>query len=118
MDVTIKSYRKEREKEILDSLQKGLDKVGQIVERQSKLNVSKSPPEHPQRQTSELFNNIIYEVGDGYVDIGTNILHGKYLEHGTSRMPPYPWLYPALEVKRQEIIDILKSAGSKNVSFE
>ncbi len=36
------------EKEILDGLQKGLEKVGLIVERQAKINVSQSPPSHPQ----------------------------------------------------------------------
>ena len=109
MGVTVKSYRKEREKEILDGLQKPLDKVGAIVERQAKINVSKSGSEHPQRITSELFNNIKYEVGIGEVVIGTNILHGKYLEHGhPDGSRHYPWLFPAVELKKQEIIEALK----------
>ena len=108
MSVIIKSYRKERQAEILDGLQKGLEKVGLIVERQAKINVTQSPPSHPQVDTGNLRSNIIHEVGDGEVLIGTNVIYGKYLEYGTSRMPPYPWLYPAIEAKRQEIIETLK----------
>jgi len=109
MSVTIKSYRKEREREILDRLQKSLNKVGAIVERQAKINVSQSGSKHPQRITSELFDNIIYEVGDNEVVIGTNILHGKYLEHGhPDGSRHYPWLFPAVELKKSEIKEALK----------
>ena len=108
MSVTIKSYRKERGKEIIDGLQKGLEKVGRIVERQAGLNVSKTGNEHPQIKTGELLGSITHEVEEGEVLIGTNILHGKYLEHGTINMPPYPWLFPAVELKKPEIIEALK----------
>ncbi len=106
--VTIKSYRKEREKEILEGLQKGLEKVGLIVERQAKINVSQSPPSHPQVQTGRLRSSITHEVGEGEVVIGTNVVYGKYLEFGTSKMPNYPWLFPAVELKKPEIIEALK----------
>ena len=108
MSVTIRSYRKEREREILDGLQKSLEKVGALVERQAKINVSKSTG-HPQVQTGRLRSSIMHEVGQGEVSIGTNVVYGKYLEFGTSRMPPYPWLFPAVEMKRKDIIDTLKS---------
>ncbi len=117
-NVIIKSYRKEREKEILDGLQKGLEKVGRIVEKQAGLNVSKTGNEHPQIKTGELLDSITHEVGDGEVLVGTNIKHGKYLEHGTVNMPPYPWLFPALELKRGEIVDILKKSGGKGISIQ
>ena len=106
--VTIKSYRREREREILDTLQKGLEKVGRIVEEQASKNVDKTGNEHPQVKTGNLLGSITHEVGDGEVVIGTNVKYGKYLEHGTSRMPPYPWLYPAVELKKPEIIEALK----------
>ena len=106
--VTIKSYRKERQAEILDSLQKGLEKAGLIVERQAKINVSQSPPSHPQVQTGRLRSSITHEVSEGEVVIGTNVVYGRYLELGTSHNPPYPWLYPAMELKKPEIIEALK----------
>ena len=108
MSVTIKSYRREREKEILDSLQKGLGKVGRLVEKQAGMNVSKTGNEHPQIKTGILLGSITHGVGDGEVVIGTNVKYGKYLEHGTVNMPPYPWLYPAVELKKSEIIEALK----------
>ncbi len=107
-DVTIKSYRKERQKEILDGLQKGLEKVGLIVERQAKINVSQSPPSHPQVQTGRLRSSITHEVGEGEVVIGSNVIYSKMLEFGTSKMPPYPFLFPAVELKKSEIIEALK----------
>ena len=106
--VTVKSYRKEREREILDGLQKGLEKVGRIVEKQAGENVSKTGNEHPQIKTGNLLGSITHETGEGEVVIGTNVKYGKYLEHGTSRMPPYPWLFPAVELKKPEIIEALK----------
>ncbi|MFA5037988.1 MAG: HK97 gp10 family phage protein [Candidatus Izemoplasmatales bacterium] len=106
-DVTIKSYRKEREKEILDSLQKGLEKAGLIVERQAKINVSQSTG-HPKVQTGRLRASITHNVNPGEVEIGTNVYYGKYLEHGTVNHPPYAWLFPAVELKKPEIIEALK----------
>ena len=106
--VTIKSYRKERELEIISGLQKGLEKVGLIVERQAKINVTQSPPSHPQVQFGRLRASITHNVSPGEVEIGTNVYYGKYLEHGTSRMPPYPWLFPAVELKKPDIIEALK----------
>ena len=116
-DVTIRSYRKERESEILSSLQKGLEKVGLIVERQAKINVSQSTG-HPQVQTGRLRASIIHEVNKDSVSIGSNVIYSKYLEFGTSKMPPYPFLFPAVEANRENIIDILKSSGAKGVSIE
>lgn len=106
--VTIKSYRKERQTEILDGLQKGLEKVGLIVERQAKINVSQSPPKHPQVQTGRLRSSIIHNVGNGYVEIGSNVVYSKYLEFETAHNPPYPFLFPAVELKKPQIIEALK----------
>ena len=105
--VTIKSYRKERQAEILDGLQKGLEKARLIVERQAKINVSQSSG-HPQVQTGRLRSSITHETDSDSVTIGTNVKYGAYLEHGTSRMPPYAWLFPAVELKKPEIIEALK----------
>jgi len=111
-EVVIKSYRKEREKEITDSLGKKMGQVGAIVERQAKINVSKSPPEHPQVQTGRLRSSITHKEEISHDEIatliGSNVYYGNYLEFGTTRHSPYPWLFPAVEMKRQEIIETLK----------
>ena len=107
MSVTIRSYRKEREAEILNGLQKSLEKVGAIVERQAKINVSQTTG-HPKVQTGRLRASIIHETNQDSVSIGTNIAYGKHLEFGTVNHPPYAWLFPAVELKKPEIIEALK----------
>lgn len=121
-EVTIKSYRKEREKEIVDGLQSAMQKVGAIVEREAKINVSKSPPEHPQVQTGRLRSSIIHQVttegNEITAEIGSNVVYSKYLEFGTVNHSPYPWLFPAVETNRDKIIEMLKGAGAKGVSID
>lgn len=106
-EVTIKSYRFQVEQKMMGSLEKAMEKVGALVERQAKINVSKSSG-HPQVQTGRLRSSITHETAAMSTTIGTNVVYGKYLEFGTSRMPPYPWLFPAVEMKRNEIKDALK----------
>ena len=110
--VTVKSYRQERETEIISGLQSAMEKVGALVERDAKINVTKSPPEHPQVQTGRLRASIIHQVTNDKdtitAEIGSNVVYSKYLEFGTSHHSPYPWLFPAVEMKRQEIIETLK----------
>ncbi len=121
MSVTIKSYRKEREQEIVSGLQSAMEKVGALVERDAKINVTKSPPEHPQVQTGRLRSSIIHQVtldsNSIIAEIGSNVYYSKYLEFGTSRHSPYPWLFPAVESNRDRIIDILKKSGGKGITI-
>jgi len=105
--VTVTSHRQEIEGKLLGDIQKSLEQVGLVVERQAKINVSQSSG-HPRVQTGRLRSSITHEVGQGEVSIGTNVYYGKYLEFGTSRMPPYPWLFVAVEANRGKIIEILK----------
>ena len=112
MDVTIKSYRPEREKEIVDNLRSGMGKAVLIVERQAKQNVSKTGSEHPQVKTGRLRASItsqVTESGNEIVgEIGSNVIYSKMLEFGTSRMPPYPFLFPAVEMSKDKITEALK----------
>ena len=115
-EVIIKSYRKEREKEITDNLWKSMLKVKGLVQRQAVENLDnpRGGSEHPQRQSGRLIANVnafshIEKDADSITAvIGTNVYYGKYLEFGTIKMPPYPWLFPAVEMKKPEIIQILK----------
>jgi len=106
-EVTLKSYRKQREKDIVEKLENGMARAVLIVENQAKKNVSKVTG-HPQVQTGRLRSSITSEVVGLEGKVGTNVEYGKYLEFGTSRMPPYPWLFPAVEEKRDEIKEALK----------
>ena len=115
-EVKITSYKEIRLKEITDDLEKKMGKVGAIVERQAKINVSKSPPEHPQVQTGRLRSSIIHreEFGGNEIAtlIGSNVSYASYLEFGTTRHSPFPWLFPAVEMSRDKIVETLGSKFS------
>lgn len=82
-------------------LQLGL--IGTRLESQMKLNVTAHGPsgQGPKVRTGRLRSSITWELGnDGaglFVDAGTNVFYGRYLEEGTDRMRPYPWCLQALE---------------------
>jgi hypothetical protein len=123
-DVTIRSYRKEREREILNNLEKAMDKVGGIVEKQAAKNIYEHAASTPWKHTGILENavthNVINEgnsivteigVGEGEHLNGQKLNKiGKWLELGTpnGRQPPYPWLFPAVESSKNAIIEALK----------
>ena len=113
VNVTVKSYRPLREKEIIDKVYSNMDKVGNLVERQAKINVSKSPPEHPRVDTGRLRASILHwtylENNVIGTSIGTNVKYGRHLEFGTVNHSPYPWLFPAVEQSRNAIKEALLS---------
>lgn len=69
------------------------------------------PGEPPRKQTGELRRRTTYEVdaAKGIARIGTNVKYGRWLEFGTSRMKPRPWLRRALAEVRSQVDTILKS---------
>ncbi len=127
--VTIKSYRPQVDKKLIDTIWNNMERVGITVQNQAKKNtmhpMPSGIPNHPWETTGQLANSIIHFVyADGTnkigVDIGTNLAKGKYLELGTVSMPPYPWLLPAVEEKRDEITKILGTpySVSGDVKFD
>lgn len=62
--------------------------------------------------TGNLRNSLSYSVniGDNYVDIGTRVEYGKYVECGTSRMKAQPFLKPAAENHASEWKSIVENA--------
>ena len=59
--------------------------------------------------TGRLRNSITYEVksDEGAVYIGTNVEYGQYVELGTSRMSPKPFLKPAIVDYKEEYKQIM-----------
>lgn len=131
--VTVKSYRPQVEARIMGNLEKGVSNAGMIVARQAKENVTRPGPsgilDHWWKDTGELAGSIADEGGNGIfriektpneisVLVGTKVVYGLYLEMGTPRMPPYPWLFPAVELKRGEIAEAIKTGGGKFKEIE
>lgn len=78
---------------------KDLARQGVKLTNQVKINCTQRPG--PMVRTGRLRDSITMQMAeDGaglYLDVGTNVEYAPYLEFGTSRMPPYPFLRPALE---------------------
>lgn len=73
------------------------------VESQAKLNASGRPG--PNVDTGRLRSSITWELvnrpdGNLVARIGTNVEYAAYVELGTERAPPYPYLVPALQAGR------------------
>lgn len=72
------------------------------VEAAAKQNATDRPG--PRVRTGRLRGSITWRAGvdpaDPYVDIGSAVVYAPYVELGTSRMPAFPYLRPALEAAR------------------
>lgn len=72
--------------------------------------------DYPAVDTGRLRQSITHDVEqDGSTVIGrvgTNLVYGSYLETGTSKMNPRPWLKPSLAINREKIHEIIVSAIS------
>lgn len=68
------------------------------VESQAKINASGRPG--PRVRTGRLRTSItwvlVLEHNEIYALIGSNVKYARYVEMGTDRAPPYPYLRPAL----------------------
>jgi len=65
------------------------------------------PGDPPNKQTGRLRGSITWEMVGSVARVGTNLLYGRWLEHGTARMAARPWLRRALAERRARIIAIL-----------
>lgn len=75
---------------------------GILVEASAKQHASGRPG--PNVQSGRLRASITWRLGEDaaspYVDIGTNVEYGGFVEEGTRYMPAYPYLRPGLEAAR------------------
>ena len=97
-------------------MQKRLATVGEVVRgeatrslRKTKFPPASKPGHVPAYRTGYLFRSVVYELLPGIfaVRIGTNTKYGRYLELGTSKMAPRPWLRPAIFGSQKRIKAIL-----------
>lgn len=65
------------------------------------------PGDPPNKQTGRLRGSITWELVGQVARVGTNLLYGKHLELGTTRMAARPWLRRALAMCRDRINSIL-----------
>ena len=88
-----------------------------VLEAEGKIRASGRPG--PRVQTNVLRSSIggappegireIIQTGSEIVGkMGSNVEYASFVEEGTSKMPPYPYLKPALEAKRDEVVKLFE----------
>ena len=81
-----------------------------------KVHYASKEGQYPAVDTGALRRSVTHDVHErallsGVVGrVGTVLLYGKMLEHGTSRMAPRPWLYPSVEKNRAKTIEMIREA--------
>lgn len=102
-----------------EQLAVALEKIGMQAEAYAKLELEK-PKEHsdgtvrPNVDTGRLVNSITHAVeNETTVAIGTNVEYAAYVEMGTQKSLPYPYLEPAVtnhvDEYRQMVEETLKN---------
>ncbi len=86
------------------SIQRG-SRSGETVTIGGKTHTRSAPGEPPKTDTGRLVSNIfsILDADKQGVTIGTDILYGKILEFGSSKMGARPWLQPAFDRMKPKI---------------
>jgi HK97 gp10 family phage protein len=96
------------------SFRRGKDGKLQLVRRgaaRTKIDVTdraSRPGDPPAPDTGTLRNSIAHEVVSSQrVRVGTNVEYAPFLEFGTARMAPRPFMRPALAMSRQQMADAI-----------
>lgn len=70
------------------------------------------PGEPPNTDTGTLIKSVGFNIDPNQMvgEVGTSLKYGKYLELGTKDIAPRPWLFPAVEKVKKELIKIFRQA--------
>lgn len=101
-EVKMTSNRKELEAELKKAVERALEAVGLTAEAYAKLDCPVD--------TGRLRNSISHavDVNEEAAYIGTNVEYAPYVEYGTSRMKPQPYLKPAATEHGEEYTEIFE----------
>ncbi len=113
-----KAYLAEAENAIEQAIVRGTllvqTEAKRLVNQHSSRPVPSAPGEPPHKDTGTLGRSIDRETfrrdGDFIGRIGTNLNYGRYLELGTRTLEPRPYLRPALDKMRPQILKEIKKA--------
>lgn len=81
-----------------------------IVERDAK---DKAPVDTGRLRASITHRFKKVQNGNSYGEVGTNVEYAPWLEYGTSKMSPHPFLTPALEENKATIHNMIIRAINK-----
>jgi HK97 gp10 family phage protein len=116
MGADFKWYGNEAKKLIRGTMVQRLEKAAILVKNATKEEISEpSPPtsepgEAPHKHTGRLRASISHQVDKDALKayVGTNVKYGKWLELGTKKMAPRPFLSATVDKLRAAITSILK----------
>lgn len=95
----------ETHKEAVQGIQRGA-KSGRVYRRGGVTHQASAPGQYPASDTGRLANSVERVFPSGrrmFGMVGTNLVYGRYLEFGTSRMAARPWLLPSF---RKGVVDV------------
>jgi HK97 gp10 family phage protein len=141
MTIRVKGKRISKSREVLGKYDKQLKQIiavgGQMVMNEAKQSIhshgssgrtyekynprrthtASSAGNPPNTDTGYLANNIYLEIDtDGLgADVESRAEYSEFLEFGTSKMLPRPFLQPALEANRRKIIQMFARLKSRGV---
>ena len=141
MTIRVKGKRISKSREVLGKYDKQLKQIiavgGQMVMNEAKQSIhshgssgrtyekynprrthtASSSGNPPNTDTGYLANNIYLEIDtDGLgADVESRAEYSEFLEFGTSKMLPRPFLQPALEANRRKIIQMFARLKSRGV---
>lgn len=76
-----------------------------------KYHVPSKPGEPPSNNTQHLHDNIeTVQVKTLIVEVSSNASYSAYLENGSSKMQPRPFMGPAVRAKRDEVVELIGKA--------
>ena len=113
----IKKSKEDRLKEIgrymVEQLEQALEGEGSgrtyRVPGTNILYQASAPGEFPAERTSQLRNSNFFVVDGDMVGIGTPLEYGLFLEVGTYKMAPRPWINPTFRAN----LDVIKSIAGQ-----
>lgn len=94
----IENYEEDR----LEAIKNGLELGGQMIVKEAKTRVHVV--------TGKLRDSIDYNTDDYKLNVYASAKHAIYEEYGTKYRPPHPFLEVSIEVTKNDIIKIMKSA--------
>ncbi len=89
-------------------LMRNTPKDGKVYKRGKKKHIASSPGNPPAIDSGNLVASILFDVRDMEVEVGSIINippYPTYLEEGTDKMEPRPFLEPAVEKHKDEIVN-------------
>jgi HK97 gp10 family phage protein len=85
---------------------------GRVYRRGGITHQASAPGQYPMSDTGRLAASVAMQPATPSNlrgQVGTNLVYGRYLEFGTSRMAPRPWLLPSFEKARVKVEDRMRA---------